>query len=464
MNNLNKEYNELNSSNGGYTPAVTSDTNTNERIVNVTPSVTPTDSTCDSLHFEVTLTPLAPTPSVTPTDPTCDSLDFEVTLTPQVPTPSVTPTLTPTPTPQTNVTGQTVVFVIDSGYFECGDIIKLIDCIDETEYYVNGPIFFNGVKLVSNDIFTAELNGEEKCVRFVSETNGSSTHFIQNITEKHVECCVESSPTPTNTPSITQTPTNTTTPSVTETSNTSPTPTNTPSITQTPTNTTTPSVTETSNTSPTPTITNTPSITVTPSNTSTPSVTQTPTVTMTPSTTPPIEILCDPSQGTYLAGWIKESYDGTPNPQYFQTGLISSPDLPNPDNFNDPINYGQILISRYDQGSTDFDSVFTSLDGTNTGIITLQYVNGDLISYPITQITYVASSYLSVDLGDLIFTEQESYVNSSTYAICIDTNPYSPPPSVTNTVTPTVTPSTTPSVTPSSTSGDKTIYVYYPNL
>ncbi len=165
------------------------------------------------------------TPSVTPSDPTCSDFGFDVTLTPQPPTPSLTSTPTPTPSPITNVSGQTVVFVIDSGYFE--------------------PIFFNNIKLVSGDVFTAELNGEEKCVRFVSETNGSSTHFIQNISEKHTECCVDISPTPTITQSLTPTPTNTPSKTPPEEVNSSfvavtPTPTNTPSMTHTPTNSVTP--------------------------------------------------------------------------------------------------------------------------------------------------------------------------------------------------------------------------------
>jgi hypothetical protein len=135
-----------------------------------------------------------------------------VEVTPEQPTPSTTPQPTPSPTTERFISGETVVFLIDNGYFSCGDIIKLQDCLDNSYYYVNGPIFYQGTKLVVNDIFTAELNGEEKCVKFVSETNGSSTHFIQNISQLHSSCC-SNTPTPTSTPSVTLTPTPTVTPS-----------------------------------------------------------------------------------------------------------------------------------------------------------------------------------------------------------------------------------------------------------
>lgn len=202
---------------------------------------------------------------------------------------------------------------------------------------------------------------------------------------------------------------------------------------------------------PTPTITTsvTPSVTQTPSNTVTPSITQTPsnTVTPTPSVTPTNVIPCNPSEGTYLAGWIKESYNGTPNSGRFQTRLIQvlPPDLPDPDNINAPVNYDQIRVSRYEQGGVDFNSTFTSLNGSTSGVITLEYVNGDLISYYIENITYVAFSYLLIDLGNLISTELESYVNSATYGICISSISITPTPTPSNTVTPSLTPTLTPS-------------------
>jgi hypothetical protein len=146
-------------------------------------------------------------------------------VTPEQPTPSTTPQPTPSPTTERFISGETVVFLIDNGYFSCGDIIKLQDCLDNSYYYVNGPIFYQGIKLVVNDIFTAQLNGEEKCVKFISETNGSSTHFIQNISELHTSCC-SNTPTPTVTPTTTPvgtlTPTPTTTPTNTATPTTTP--------------------------------------------------------------------------------------------------------------------------------------------------------------------------------------------------------------------------------------------------
>ena len=167
----------------------------------VSPSVTPT---------------ITQTPSVTPTDLTCEDFDFEVTVTPIEPSPTVTPTPTPSPSKPRNTEGDTVVFVIDNGYFECGDILKLQDCSDSNEYYfVNGPLSFNGSAITINDIFTADLNGEEKCVKYISDTNGSSTHFINNITQLHSVCCVPSpSPTPSITPTITPSVTPTPSPSI----------------------------------------------------------------------------------------------------------------------------------------------------------------------------------------------------------------------------------------------------------
>jgi hypothetical protein len=107
-------------------------------------------------------------------------------------------------------------------------------------------------------------------------------------------CCVAPTPTPTNTPTITQTPTNTATPTNTSTNTPTPsiTPTNTETPTETPTNTptqtNTPSVTKTPTQTKTPGLspdpTTTPTMTQTPTNTETPS--QTPTNTETPSQTP----------------------------------------------------------------------------------------------------------------------------------------------------------------------------------
>ena len=106
------------------------------------------------------------------------------------------------------------MFVIDSGYFECGDILKLQDCSDsDTYYFVNGPLTFNGSGITINDIFTAELNGEEN-VLLTFQIQTSSTHFISNISEIHNECCI---PSPSPTPSVSPTVTPSTTPSVTPT-------------------------------------------------------------------------------------------------------------------------------------------------------------------------------------------------------------------------------------------------------
>jgi len=201
-------------------------TPTNSITPTVTPSLslTPTTTPSNSVTPSVTSTPVSPTPTTSitpsitpsPSDLTCEDFDFEVTQVILSVTPTITPTPTPTPSKETNTEGETVVFVIDSGYFECGDILKLQDCSDSNEYYfVNGPLSFNGSAITINDIFTADLNGEEKCVKYISDTNGSSTHFINNITQLHSVCCVPSpTPTPSITPTITPSVTPTPSPSI----------------------------------------------------------------------------------------------------------------------------------------------------------------------------------------------------------------------------------------------------------
>jgi hypothetical protein len=176
--------------------------------VSLSPSITVTPSVTPSVSISPSVTP---TPTITSSDPLCAGFGFDVTTTPLPPTPSISPTPSPTVSTYRTVSGETVVFVIDSGYFECGDIIKLEDCGNGENYYVNGPIFYNGNKLTINDIFTAELNGEEKCVKYIANTNGSSTHFLQNVSQTHIQCC---SPSPTPTPSTSPTLTPTITPSV----------------------------------------------------------------------------------------------------------------------------------------------------------------------------------------------------------------------------------------------------------
>jgi len=188
--------------------------------ISITPSITPTISVTPSITPSVTpslsISPtISVTPTVSPSNLTCEDFEFEVTQVgiTNTPTPSSTPT--PTPSKERSDSGTTVVYVIDSGYFECGDILKLQDCSDSSMYYfVNGPLTFNGTAITINDIFTAELNGDEKCVTYVSDTNGSSTHFVSNISQIHTECCQPSpTPTPSTSTSLTPTPTPSITPS-----------------------------------------------------------------------------------------------------------------------------------------------------------------------------------------------------------------------------------------------------------
>ena len=276
---------------------------------------------------------------------------------------------------------------------------------------------------------------------------------------------VNASPTPTTTPTITPTITPTNTPTITPTisPNSSPTPTitttTTPTITPTntptltPTNTVTPTLTPTNTVTPTITPTNTP--TLTPTNTITPTITTT--LTMTPTPTKTTGVACNPSTDTYIAGWFKENWDGTTNIEYFQTRLIQvlPPNLPDPSNIDNPINYDKIIIDRYSQGNVDQENELIALDGHNSGTLILEYTNGSLISYPVLNITYNnLQEQLEVDLGTLINSEITSYQNGVTYGICINSSVVTltptPTPTLTPTLTPTntVTPTNTPTITP----------------
>jgi hypothetical protein len=180
--------------------------------------------------------------------------------------------------------------------------------------------------------------------------------------------------------------------------------------------------------------------------TPTPSLTKSPTPT--PTITPTSGISCDPSQDSWLSGWIKENFDNTPQNGKFQTKLIDvlPPFLPDPNNINAPINYDQVRISRYDQSGVDFNSTFLTLVGITSGVITLEYVNGSIIAYNISNISYSYNT-LIVDMSSLITTELVSFVNTSTYGICINGIPITPTPTPTQTQTPTVTPTVTPTKT-----------------
>jgi|694.fasta_scaffold154028_3 hypothetical protein len=180
--------------------------------------------------------------------------------------------------------------------------------------------------------------------------------------------------------------------------------------------------------------------------TPTPSLTKSPTPT--PTITPTSGISCDPSQDSWLSGWIKENFDNTPQNGKFQTKLIDvlPPFLPDPNNINAPINYDQVRISRYDQSGVDFNSTFLTLVGITSGVITLEYVNGSIIAYNISNISY-SNNILIVDMSSLITTQLVSFINNVTYGICINGVPITPTQTPTQTQTPSITPSITPTQT-----------------
>ena len=208
-----------------------------------TPTPTPTVN-CSTLDFsavfdcEVTPTPsVTPTISVTPTlTPTPSSSDpcggraVDVTITGYTPTPTPTPTVTPSNTPEIvrncSISGK-VTFNPIIGLIDCPSSKKFVDCGNGVLYYAATPLVLpSGGTLNQFDIFSAEVNGESRCIVFLGiDLNTIGVDEINLVDGPLgnidlVDCstvCVPSvsqTPTPTPTPSITPTLTPTPTPSV----------------------------------------------------------------------------------------------------------------------------------------------------------------------------------------------------------------------------------------------------------
>jgi hypothetical protein len=207
----------------------------------------------------------------------CCSSELEIDC---VPTRTPTPTIssTPTITPTNTVTPTNTPTVTSCACVEYE--IKTSKGPTTNKWYVYNCCSTNKVVTATFDILSQ--------TDYVCARRGSLYGGI-GVTIKELDCCiydtsedclVSQTPTPTNTPTLSQTPTNTPTISIT--------PTNTPTISTTPTNTptisTTPTNTPTISTTPTNTPTNTPTISITPTNT--PTISQTPTNTPTLSETP----------------------------------------------------------------------------------------------------------------------------------------------------------------------------------
>jgi len=230
------------------------------------PIPTPTPSIgCDNVNFAVNSFGVTPTP--TPTGDFCSDtgMIFSIVGTTPVITPSPTNTPTLTITKTVNVQGQGTFLILDES-FSCVPVKVLLDCNSGVEYYVCGSLVYNGIQMVKDMTFLANINGSRACVTYIEDRNNiSSNAVVYEVIQPYGGCSLCST-VPTPTPSTTNTPTITPTPSVTA------------SQTQTPTNTATPSQTPSIGSSPTP----TPSITASP----TASVTPTPSITASPTPTP----------------------------------------------------------------------------------------------------------------------------------------------------------------------------------
>jgi len=192
------------------TPTVTP-TNTPTLTPTITPtdtpgaSVTPTPTITDTPTETPTNTPTQTlTPSPTPPEPSSGCTAVITTGTTTTSTPTPTPTLTPTPQPGTPVGGE-VTFIIDEGYFDCGEVAKLINCNPnekDQEFYVTLPISYSGGTITSGTTFNGTIDTIERCLTFVEEIEGSSTHILTSVNSVDADCNDCQTPDPTPTPNI----------------------------------------------------------------------------------------------------------------------------------------------------------------------------------------------------------------------------------------------------------------------
>jgi hypothetical protein len=131
-------------------------------------------------------------------------------------TPTPTPTMTPSPGSVTNISSQ-ANYVIDSGYFDCGDVAEFVDCVSDQIYYINKPILLSGSPLNTGTTIYAEINGLLVCADYIQDISGAATDILTNIVDVYSACtaCTASfplTPTPTPTSTVTATPTPTPTP------------------------------------------------------------------------------------------------------------------------------------------------------------------------------------------------------------------------------------------------------------
>ena len=190
-------------------------TNTPTPTITITPSptdppLTPTNTPTPTITItpsptDPPLTPTnTPTPTITPTTTTSGCTAIITTGTTTTSTPTPTPTLTPTPQPGTPVGGE-VTFIIDEGYFDCGEVAKLINCNPnekDQEFYVTLPISYSGGTITSGTTFNGTIDTIERCLTFVEEIEGSSTHILTSVNSVDTDCNDCQTPDPTPTPNI----------------------------------------------------------------------------------------------------------------------------------------------------------------------------------------------------------------------------------------------------------------------
>jgi hypothetical protein len=119
--------------------------------------------------------------------------------------------------------GGEVTYTLFDEVFDCGITKKLINCETNEVYYVNSGLFYNYIKILIGQTFTAYINQTLVCVTYDSESTNSPNailNSIQNVLGYGCNVC----PTPTPTPTPTVTPTATATPTQTPTPTPTPTP------------------------------------------------------------------------------------------------------------------------------------------------------------------------------------------------------------------------------------------------
>ena len=181
------------------TPTVTpglspSPTPTNTPTNTITPTNTPTNT-------------VTPTLTPTPTSTLINDCDAVIIINDDVKDITPTPTPTPTSTPQACITpvGGAVTFIIDDGYFDCGEVARLTNCDPndkEQEFYVTVPIPYTGGTVTSGTTFNGTIGGVDYCLTYEEEVEGSSTHILTSVNSIDADCLECTTPDPTPTPEI----------------------------------------------------------------------------------------------------------------------------------------------------------------------------------------------------------------------------------------------------------------------